>query len=346
VAVETHSDRRVALRVCKPSEFGALLLLYTGSDAHTEQLHAIAKSQGEALTPCGPVGASGMYSTEDADEAAVYAHFGLPWIPPELREGRGEIEAAKEGRLPLLLEQKDVLGILHAHTTWSDGLNTVQQMAEAAHRLGYRYHGVTDHSQALAMVRGLSVEKLVDQAAEIDAVNATFTDGFRVLKGIECDILPDGQMDLDLDALNKLDIVVASVHSQQRQDRETISARVVRALESGVVDILGHPTGRILGMRDSSAIDMERVIDAAAANRVALEINCYPDRLDLSDHWARRAAEKGVLISMNTDAHRIEHLTMLRFGVGIARRAWLEPENVINCWPLDRLMGWLENRTR
>lgn len=338
VAVETHSDRRVTLRVCGPAEFGAMLLLYTGSEEHVRQMHALERGPA-AAAPCG-------YGVPDQDEAAVYAQFGLPWIPPELREGRGEIEAARQGRLPRLIEERDLRGILHAHTTWSDGLNTVAEMAEGARALGYEYHAVTDHSRALAMVRGLTEEKLVEQAAEIDAVNATFTDGFRILKGIECDILPDGTMDLDLAALDRLDLVIASVHSQQRQDEATITARVLRALESGVVDVLAHPTGRILGMRDPSALDMERVIDAAAANRVALEMNAYPDRLDLNDRWARRAAEKGVLISINTDAHRVAHLSMLRFGVAQARRAWLEADNVINCWPLDRLMPWLRERKR
>lgn len=337
IAVETHSERRVTLRVCPPAEFGSLLLRCTGSEAHLQQLDALEK---------GPAPVRPSYREPDPDEEKIYAEHGIPWIPPELREGRGEIAAAREGRLPRLIEEQDLRGILHAHTTWSDGLNTIAQMAEAARALGYEYHGVTDHSRALAMVRGLTEEKLVEQAAEIDALNATFTDGFRVLKGIECDILPDGAMDLDHAALERLDLVIASVHSQQRQDEETLTARVIRALESGVVDLLAHPTGRILGMRDPSALNMERVIDAAAANGVALEMNAYPDRLDMNDRWARRAAEKGVLISINTDAHRISHLSMLRFGIGQARRAWLEPENVINCWPLDRLLSWLRDREK
>ena len=326
-SVETHSDRRATLRVCRPVEFGTALLLATGSEEHLRQLQELGPVSGEA-----------------AAESEIYSRLGLPWIPPELREGLGELEAARRGAVPRLIEEKDLQGILHAHSTWSDGLHSIAQMAAAARDLGFTYHGVTDHSRALAMVRGLTEEKLIEQGAEIEAVNAGFTDGFRVLKGIECDIMPDGTLDLDLDALRSLDLVIASVHSQQRQDEETLTARVIRALESGVVDILAHPTGRILGMRDPSALDVERVIDAAAANQVALEMNAYPDRLDLNDRWARRAREKGVLLSINTDAHRTEHLTMLRYGVAQARRAWLEPEHVINCWPLGRLLAWLRER--
>lgn len=344
-AVETHSDRRLALRVCRPEEFGALLVSYTGSEEHVRQLDAVAAQRGESVTPCAVREVdSGRSVSEDQDEAQIYRGLGLPWIAPELREGRGEVEAALRGELPRLIEQADIRGILHAHSTWSDGLHTIARMAEAAHELGYLYHAVTDHSKALAMVRGLNEEKLVEQAAEIAAVNATFTDGFRVLRGIECDILVDGEMDLSLDSLRQLDVVVASVHSHQRQDEETITQRVIRALETGVIDILAHPTGRILGMRDPSALDLEWVIDAAAANQVALEINAYPDRLDLNDVWAKRARDKGVLISINTDAHKTDHLSMLRYGIAQARRAWLEPEQVINCWPLDRLLAWLHDR--
>ncbi|HEU4753124.1 MAG TPA: PHP domain-containing protein, partial [Armatimonadota bacterium] len=233
-----------------------------------------------------------------------------------------------------------------AHSTWTDGSRTIAQMAEAARRLGYEYHANTDHSHALSMVGGLDEEKLLVQMAEIDALNATYTDGFRVLKGIECDILADGALDLPVEVLDRLDVVVASVHSHQRQDTETITRRVVRALESGVVDILAHPTGRILGARDPSALDLDRVMEAALANGVALEINAYPDRLDLNEVHARRAMERGIPISLNTDAHRPEHLSMLRYGIAQARRSWLEPENVINCWPLQRLMAWLQRRER
>jgi DNA polymerase (family 10) len=254
------------------------------------------------------------------------------------------VEAARDGTLPRLIQVSDIRGVLHAHSTWSDGSASIAAMAEAARAAGFAFHAVTDHSQALGIARGLNPERLRAQMAEIDALNATFTDGFRVLKGIECDIMPDGSMDLPLDLLHELDVVVASVHSQQRQDRETMTARVLSALESGVVDILAHPTGRILGSRDPSAVDLDQVMEAALVHQVALEINAYPDRLDLNDEYALEAKRRGIPISINPDAHRPEHLTLYDYGICQARRAWLEPEDVINTWAPDRLLAWLHRR--
>jgi DNA polymerase (family 10) len=338
VSACTHTGMQVDVHTASPARFGARWQHLTGSASHNRQLEARAAERGV------PLAADAALDVEGADEGAVYERVGLPPIPAELREGAGEVEAAREGRLPKLIEVMDLKGILHAHSTWTDGSHSIAQMAAAARKLGYAYHGNTDHSKSLFMVGGLDEEKLRAQMAEIDALNATFDDSFRVLKGIECDILADGALDLPLDLLNELDIVIASVHAHQRQDEETITRRVIRALESGVVDLLAHPTGRILGHRDPSAIDMERVMDAALANRVALEINAYPDRLDLNEVYARRAKERGIPISLNTDAHRPEHLSMLRYGIAQARRSWLEPADVINCWPVDRLMRWLHGR--
>jgi DNA polymerase (family X) len=327
-SVVTHNGLCVDLFVADGFRFARRLVQLTGSDAHRSQLEASAPP--DAMAP--------------VNEAFFYRQCGLPWIPPELREGTGEIEAAKAGRLPQLIEASAIRGILHAHSTWSDGSAAIERMAAAARELGYAYHGNTDHSRALSITGGLDEKRLREQMAEIDALNATFTDGFRVLKGIECDILPDGTMDLPLELLNELDLVIASVHSHQKQDEETMTRRIVRALESGVVDILAHPTGRLLGHRDAYSVDMERVMDAAVANRVAMEINAFPDRLDLNEVHARRAKERGIPISINTDAHRPEHLSLLRYGIAQARRAWLEPEDVINTWPLERLLRWLRTR--
>jgi DNA polymerase (family X) len=328
----TESGRRVELRLAPEARFGAVLQRVTGSEEHNRQLAMLAGERGCAS------GAPG------AEEEEVYRAAGLPCIPPELREGRGEIEAAREGRLPRLIEVSDIRGVLHAHSTWSDGAASVAQMAEAARRLGHAYLAITDHSQALTVAGGLNEERLAAQAAEIDALNAGFTDGFRVLKGIECDILMDGALDLSPAALQTLDFVIGSVHAHQKLEREAQTARIVRALESGLIDLLAHPTGRILGMRDSYAVDLERVMDAALAHGVALEINAYPDRLDLEDVHARRAKERGIAISVNPDAHRPDHLALLRYGIAQARRAWLEPDDVINTWPLDRLLAWLVKR--
>ncbi len=328
VAACGQSGVRVELAVVTDGEWGTALVQSTGSAEHVAALGALHAA---------------------AEEDQVYQSLGLPAIPVELREGRGEIEAAKAGRLPKLIEARDVQGILHAHSTWSDGSASIAQMAETARKLGYSYHGNTDHSHALSVTGGLDEARLREQMAEINALNASFAaegSSFRVLRGIECDVLQDGSLDLAIEILSELDFVIASVHMHQRMDEATMTARIVRALESGVVDLLAHPTGRILGMRDPYPVDMERVIDAALANGVALEINAYPDRLDLHEVHARRAQEQGVLISLNTDAHRPDHLALLSYGISQARRAWLEAEDVINCWPLDRLMRWLQTRAR
>lgn len=338
--IETANGMHASLWVSRPERYPVLLQHRTGSRQHNEQLQQFAAKQGLALDTLELPEAA---STEVPD-AVVYRALGLPWIAPELREGRGELEAAKAGKLPRLIEVADIRGALHAHSTWSDGAVPIARMAEAARAAGYAFHGNTDHSKNLAIARGLDEERLRVQMAEIDALNATFEDDFRVLKGIECDILPDGSLDLPLDLLNELDVVVASVHVNQKQDLETMTQRILRALESGVVDILAHPTGRILGTRDPYAVDMERVMDAALANRVALEINAFPDRLDLNEEYARQAKERGIPISINTDAHRPEHLHLIGYGISQARRAWLEPEDVINTWPLERLLGWLHHR--
>lgn len=335
VRAVAHNGVAMELRVVRPEAFPGALHRATGSAAHLEALERFASEQGLDLAEI---------QERAKSEEEIYTSLGLTCIPPELREGRGEIEAAREGRLPKLIESRDIRGVLHAHSTWSDGSASIERMAAAARELGFAFHAVTDHSQALGIARGLNPERLRQQMAEIDALNATFTDGFRVLKGIECDILPDGTMDLPLELLAELDVVVASVHSQQRQDRETITARVIKALESGVVDILAHPTGRILGMRDPQDLDLDRVMDAAATNQVAMEINAYPDRLDLNDIYARQAKERGIPITINPDAHRPEHLSLYEYGICQARRAWLEAEDVINTWPLDRLLQWLHGR--
>lgn len=333
--VIVHNGARVEMCVAPPGRFGGALVRVTGSAAHLADLAQLAEERGIDL--------EALYG-EAASEESFYAALGLPVIPVELREGRGEVRAALDGKLPRLITGKDLRGVLHAHTTWSDGVATMEQMAAAARELGYAFHAVTDHSQVLGITRGLTPERLRLQMAEIDAFNATQPDGFRVLKGIECDILPDGRLDLPLDLLNELDVVVASVHLMQRQDRETITARVLAALETGVVDILAHPTGRILGMRDSTELDLERVLDAAVKHRVALEINAAADRLDLNEVYARQAKERGIPITINTDAHSTRSLGACDYGIAQARRAWLEADDVINTWELPRLLNWLHHR--
>jgi DNA polymerase (family 10) len=326
IMVCTHNGALARIWASTPAAMGSVLLRATGSDDHVARL----RERDGALE----------------GEAPVYQRLGLPFIVPVLREGRGEIEAAAEGRLPNLITVEDIRGVLHAHSTWSDGSASIERMAAAARELGFRFHGNTDHSQALGIAHGLNEERLRTQMAEIEALNATFTDGFRILKGIECDILWDGSLDLPHDLLAELDFVIGSVHAHQKQDRETMTQRIVRALDTGLVDLLAHPTGRILGARDPYAVDMDRVMDAALANGTAMEINAFPDRLDLNEVYARQAMERGIPISINPDAHRPQHLSLLQYGIAQARRAWLEPEQVINCWELDRLLEWLDGRGR
>lgn len=327
----TEGRFRLDLRVVEsPAELGTALLRATGSGAHWARLEALATERGGTL--------------EGASEEAIYASLGLASVPPELREDRGEIEAAGNGTLPNLIEVADIRGALHAHSTWSDGSVSVAEMARTARELGHAYLAITDHSKAMGITGGLDAERLAAQMAEIEALNSDLAasgTAFRVLRGIECDVLADGTLDLPLDLLARLDFVIASLHLYQRQDRDTITARAVRAIESGVVHLLAHPTGRILGIRDPSALDLDPVMDAALKHNVALEINAFPDRLDLNEIQARAAKERGIPISINPDAHRPEHLSLLRYGIWQARRAWLEPEDVINTWPLDRLQAWL-----
>ena len=273
-------------------------------------------------------------------EESVYACVGLPWIAPELREDRGEIEAGLNGTLPRLVELKDLKGDLHVHTKASDGHHTVEEMARAAQQRGLEYLAITEHSQRLAITHGLDPVRLMKQAAEIDRVNAKL-DGFTVLKGIEVDILDDGTLDLPDSALAQLDIVIAAVHSRFDLPREKQTARILKALDHPCVNILAHPTGRLLERRDAYALDMQKVIRRAKARKVALEVNAHPERLDLADVYCRMAKDEGALLAINSDAHSSFELDLLRFGVGQARRGWLEKRDVLNARSLKQLRAAL-----
>jgi DNA polymerase (family 10) len=346
-SVMTHEGIQVDLRIVKPEDFGALLHHFTGSREHNIRLRSMAEDRGAKINEYGVFDVkTGEEIHLGSDEADLYRFLELPYIPPEIREDRGEIEAAREGRLPRLIEMGDIRGNLHGHSDWSDGVAPIATMVETARALGHAYIAITDHSKNLGVANGLDEVRLRRQMAEIEALNQVAGAQIRVLTGIEVDIMGDGTLDLDPGVLNELDVVVASVHSYFRQDTETITARMIRAMEAGCIDIVGHPTGRLLGHRDPYAVDVERIIDAAAATKTALEINANPERLDLNDVYARRAREKGVLISINTDAHHPRNFDLLRYGISTARRAWLEAEDVINTWPLERLLAWLKDRKR
>jgi DNA polymerase (family 10) len=330
------------LRLVPAESFGAALQYFTGSRAHNVALRTLAVSRKLSINEYGifKTKADGTHGKRlgGSKEEEIYGALGMAWIPPELRENRGEIEAAMEDRIPRLLEREDLRGDVHMHTTETDGSATVEEMARAAIDRGRSYIAIADHSKALAMTGGLDEKRLAAQGRVIDRVNASLGDRIRVLRGIEVDILRDGQLDLKEEALRRLDVVVASVHSHFNLPREEMTARVIRAMDSGCVDILAHPTGRLLLRREPYQLDMEAVMKAAATRGVALELNAFPDRLDLSDTHCRMARDIGVKVVISTDSHTTEHLDLLRFGVGQARRGWLRAEDVLNTLEVDAFL--------
>ncbi|MBI1850046.1 MAG: DNA polymerase/3'-5' exonuclease PolX [Planctomycetes bacterium] len=331
-SVHLRNGIQMDLRVVPEESFGAALHYFTGSKTHNVAIRDRAKRMGLKVSEWGVFRVTKSGEEErisGAEEADVFREVGLPWIPPELRENRGEIEAAEKGALPTLVDLGDVRGDVHMHTRETDGAATIEEMAAAGRERGYRYVAITDHSQSLTVARGMDATRLRAQMAAIDAANAT-SHGIRIFKGIEVDVLGDGALDMDSDVLADLDVVIASVHSKMSQPREEMTHRVVRAIESGLVDVVGHPTGRIIGRRSAFEVDVERMIKAAASHGVAMEINAYPDRLDLSDVHAHMAKEMGVKIVISTDSHSPRHLDLVRWGVSTARRGWLEKQDVLN----------------
>jgi DNA polymerase (family 10) len=270
-------------------------------------------------------------------EEGIYRALGMDWMEPELRENRGEIEAAMEGRLPDLVEYGDVRGDLHVHSEWSDGTATIEEVARAAMDRGLEYVAICDHSKSLGIARGLDEGRLRGQMAEIDGLNEGL-EGFTVLKGFECDIKADGSLDLPDSVLRDLDFLVASVHSGFRSDERAMTERVIRAIHNEHVSAIGHPTGRLIQRRQPYAIDLGEVFEAAASQGVMMEINALPDRLDLDDVNCRAAKERGVVMSIGTDAHAVNQLDFLHMGVSVARRGWLEAEDVLNALPVDDLL--------
>ena len=334
---------QVDLRAVDAAAFGAALLYFTGSKAHNVRLRLRAQERDATLNEYGLWSEDGTERIAGASEEEVYEALDLPWIPPELREDRGELEAAEERRLPLLIGVDDIVADLHTHSEWSDGSGTLREMQEAAVARGLEVLAVTDHSPALKMTGGLDRDKLLRQWEALDRLDGAVS-GLTVLRGMEVDILADGTLDMDDDLLERMDVVVVSVHGRFELDEALQTERVVAALAHPSVNVLGHPTGRLLGQRDGFAIDLDAVIAAALEHDVALEINAHPARLDLDDRWARVAAKAGVPISINTDAHAPSELGLLAHGVLQARRAWLEPRHVVNTWPLSRLRRFLKKQ--
>lgn len=342
-SVLTKDNLQMDLRAVKPDEYGAALQYFTGNKEHNIALREIAIRHGYKLSEYGLFEESTGRRLAGEDEADVYRALGLEWMPPELRENRGELEAALAGRLPKLVKLEDIRGDLQAHTKWSDGTATQEEMAKACRDMGYEYVAITDHSPSLGVARGLSPERLGEKLREVDELNARLAP-FRILKGAEVDIRADGTLDYPDEVLSQLEVVVASIHSGFEQGRERITERILRAFKNPNVDMLAHPTGRLLDRRAGYDVDLETVLRAAAATGVAVEINASPERLDLNDVWTLRAKELGVTICVNTDAHSPGQLGFMRYGVGVARRGWLEKKDVLNTLPLQQLLEWLSRR--
>jgi DNA polymerase (family 10) len=334
-SIRLRGGLAVDLRVVPAESFGAALAYFTGSKAHNIALRRIAQARGLKLNEYGLF--RGTKRVAGATEASVYAALGLPWIAPELREDRGEIDAARERRLPRLVELADLRGDLHVHTTATDGRDSLEAMVAAARSRGLDYVAITDHSQRQAMSHGLDETRLLRQGRAIDRLAAT-TQGLRILKGIEVDIGEDGWLDLPDRALAPLDIVVAAVHSRFDLPRARQTERLLKALDHPLVTLLAHPSCRLIGEREPCDIDMLQVVRKAKARGVHLEVNAQPARLDLADAHCRMARDHGVLVAIDSDAHSVRELDDLRFGVGQARRGWIAREDVLNARPLPALL--------
>ncbi|MDD2696404.1 MAG: DNA polymerase/3'-5' exonuclease PolX, partial [Anaerolineales bacterium] len=342
-SVEYSSGISAQLWVHPPERFGTALQYATGSKDHNVRLRELALKKGFSLSEHALTRAGGSEVLCEGEEE-VYAALGLPWIPPELREDRGEVQAAMEGRLPRLLEVGDVCAELHAHTTWSDGKLSIRQMAEAARSRGLQVLTISDHSVSLAVAGGLSPAKLLRQREELKQVQAELGDSLRLLHGIEVEIKADGGLDFPDEVLAELDVVTASVHTSLRQPRQQVTQRLLSAIRNPHVDIIGHPTGRMIPSREGADLDLQAVMAAAVEHGVVLEINAHPARLDLDDVNARHFVSMGGLLAINTDAHSDSDLDLLHFGVATARRGWVKPAAVINTWEPERLLAWLRSR--
>lgn len=346
---------QVDLRVVEKQHWGAALQYFTGSKEHNVPIRDLALRQGWSLNEYGLTATGkgeavkGAPEGEEhffAEEAELYEFLGLDWVPPELRENRGEIQAARSHALPKLITLEEIRGELHGHSTWSDGTASIEEMAEQARARGYSYWALCDHSVGLGMVGGLDGVRLQEQAKEIARLNEQYAaagSDFRLLRGTEVEILADGSLGLPDEVLAELDVVVASIHSGLRQDRETITERCIKAIRNPHVDILGHATGRLIGSRAPSEIDVERVLQVCVETGTVPEINAHPSRLDLSDIYARRALELGCKLAINSDAHEATGMSVMVYGVATARRAWATAADVINTRPLDEMLALLKN---
>ncbi|MGE5253388.1 MAG: DNA polymerase/3'-5' exonuclease PolX [Planctomycetaceae bacterium] len=340
-SVRLKCGLQVDLRVLEEGSYGAALHYFTGSKAHNVAIRERAKEKGLKVSEYGVFRAKDEKRLSGAEEADVFKAVGLPSIPPELREDRGEIQAAEKGKLPRLIEPSDIRGDLQMHTTASDGKNSILEMAKKAKEMGYAYIAITDHSKAVRVAGGMDEKQLAKHLKEIEKADGQIS-GVRILKGVEVDILPDGSLDLKDDILKECDVVLASVHSRFNMEEEEMTRRVIKAIKNPNVKILAHPTGRLILEREPFKINLQAVVKAAMDQGVVMEINAYPDRLDLKDVDARRARDLGARLAINTDAHSVMQLELMKFGVFTARRGWIEAKDVINTLPLEGLLKTLK----
>ncbi|UCD57456.1 MAG: DNA polymerase/3'-5' exonuclease PolX [Candidatus Hydrogenedentota bacterium] len=333
-SVIVEGNQQIDLRVVDEDSFGAALQYFTGSKAHNVKLRDIAKGLGFKINEYGIF--RGDEKIGGKEEEDIYTAVELRWMPPELREDRGEIEASRADSLPDLVTVRQIKGDMHVHSDFSDGHATLAQLAERAEALGYRYLAVCDHSRSLKIAHGLTPERVEEKRKQIRKINSGLKN-LALLLGTELDILSDGKLDYPDELLEKFDWVVASIHSGFKQPREKITRRIISAIENPLVDCIAHPTGRLIGQRAAYEVDIEEILAVAAKTSTAIEINANYDRLDLDDIWCKRAKQLGVKLAIGTDAHHLEHLDMLRLGVAVARRGWLEPQDILNTFPRKKL---------
>lgn len=346
-SVRTIDGFDMDIRVIPKKIYGAALQYFTGSKEHNIALRRIAIEKGLKLSEYGLFKGSKLLASENEED--IYEKLGLEWIPPELRENRGEIEAALNHQLPKIIEKEDIKGDLHCHSKWDGGQNKIAEIAHHAMRLGYEYVGIADHTKFLRIEHGLDERQLEKRNQEIEKLNLEFRKKgrkFKILKGCEANILPDGKVDIADDALKKLDFVIAGVHSKFKMSEKEMTERIIRAMKNPHIDIISHPTGRLIQKRDEYQIDLSKIMKVAKETGTILEINSYPERLDLNDLNIKRAKEMGVKMIINTDAHHIDQMRFIEYGVAQARRGWAEKKDIINCWSLERLLMYLKNKVK
>ena len=336
-SVLLNDNLQVDLRVVEPKSFGAALQYFTGSKEHNVRMRSLAIKKGFKLNEYGLFDKKTEEYILGRDEEEIYKKLGLQFIEPELRENRGEVEVAAKKRLPNLVKYDDICGDLHVHSSWSDGFETIETMTNQAKKLGYQYIGIADHSESLKVARGLNKERVVKKIREIEKINEKQNDGFRVFCGTECDIKPDGSLDYSDDVLEMFDYVGIGIHTKFKMTRKEATERVTRGMENDYVTFIAHPTCRMIGHREAFDLDMDKIFEVARQTDTFLEVNSFPDRLDLNDIHCKQAKENNVKIVINTDSHKSENLSFIHFGIATARRGWMEKKDILNTYTLKEL---------